>query len=79
LSNFITNQTKEDEICGSYGTYGREQKSYRILVRNPKGKRTLGRSRNGWENNIKMDFTERERNNVDCIIRLRTGKTGGLL
>jgi hypothetical protein len=28
-----------------------------ILVGNPEGKRPLGRER-GWENNIKMDFSE---------------------
>jgi hypothetical protein len=31
---------------------------YRILVRNPKGKRPLGRPRRRWVYNIKMDLTE---------------------
>ena len=29
---------------------------YRVLVGKPEGKRPLGRSRHGWEDNIKMDF-----------------------
>ena len=29
---------------------------YRVLVGNPKGKRSLGRRRHRWEDNIKMDL-----------------------
>jgi hypothetical protein len=29
---------------------------YRVLVGKPEGKRSLGRPRNGWEDNIKMDL-----------------------
>jgi hypothetical protein len=31
---------------------------YRILVEKPGGKRTLGRIRRRWEDNIKMDLQE---------------------
>jgi hypothetical protein len=31
---------------------------HRVLVRKPKGKRTLGRPRRRWEDNIKMDLQE---------------------
>jgi hypothetical protein len=31
---------------------------YRILVEKPEGKRPLGRPRNRWEDNIKMDLQE---------------------
>jgi hypothetical protein len=31
---------------------------YCVLVWKPEGKRPLGRSRRGWENNIKMDLQE---------------------
>jgi len=34
---------------------GEIRNAYRILVWKPEGKRQLGRHRNGWENNIKMD------------------------
>jgi hypothetical protein len=30
--------------------------AYRVLVRKPYGRRTLGRPRCRWENNIKMDL-----------------------
>jgi hypothetical protein len=35
---------------------GEKRNAYRILVGNPEGKRTLGRPRRGWMDNIKMDL-----------------------
>jgi hypothetical protein len=35
-------------------TYGEKRGVYRVLLGKPEGKKTLGRSRNGWEDNIKM-------------------------
>jgi len=32
---------------------------YRVLVVRPEGKRSLGRPRRRWEDNIKMDLMER--------------------
>ena len=32
--------------------------AYRVLVRKPEGKRSLGRLRHRWEENIKMDLRE---------------------
>jgi len=32
--------------------------AYRVSVRNPEGKRPLGRPRLEWEDNIKMDLQE---------------------
>jgi hypothetical protein len=32
--------------------------AYRILVRNPEGKRPLGRPRRWWVDNVKMDLRE---------------------
>jgi hypothetical protein len=37
---------------------GRGEGAYRVLVGKPEGKRPLGRPRNGWEDNIKMDLQE---------------------
>jgi hypothetical protein len=38
---------------------GEEMKNaYNILVRNPEGKRPLGRSRHRWEDNIRLDLRE---------------------
>ena len=35
-----------------------EERRYRVLVRKPEGKRTLGRPRRRWMNNIRMDHQE---------------------
>jgi hypothetical protein len=43
------------EICSMHGE-GRDV--YRVLVGRPKGKRSLGRPRRRWEDNIKMDLRE---------------------
>jgi hypothetical protein len=37
---------------------GEERGVYRVLVRKSEGKRTLGRPRRRWEDNIKMDLQE---------------------
>jgi hypothetical protein len=31
---------------------------YRVLVKKPEGKRSLGRPKRRWENNIRMDLQE---------------------
>jgi hypothetical protein len=33
---------------------GARRDAYRVLVGRPEGKRTLGRPRRGWQDNIKM-------------------------
>jgi hypothetical protein len=40
-------------------THGEGRGVYRLLFGRPKSKRPLGRSRRRWEDNIKMDLTER--------------------
>jgi hypothetical protein len=37
---------------------GKKRNEYSILVRNPQGKRPLGRPRHRWVDNIKMDLRE---------------------
>jgi hypothetical protein len=37
---------------------GKKLNAYRILVGKPEGKRTLGRPRRTWEDNIRMDLRE---------------------
>jgi hypothetical protein len=37
---------------------GEKLNAYKIFVENPEGKRPLGRSKLGWEDNIKMDIRE---------------------
>jgi hypothetical protein len=45
------------ETCS---TNGEKRNAYRILVRKPEGKRSLGRPKRRWEDNIRMDLRERE-------------------
>jgi hypothetical protein len=37
---------------------GERRGAYRVLVGKPDGRRTLGRPRRGWEDNIKTDLRE---------------------
>jgi hypothetical protein len=46
---------------------GEMRGAYNILVGKPEGRRPLGRSRRGWEDNIKMDLREIGFGNVDWI------------
>jgi hypothetical protein len=41
--------------------------AYKILVGKPEGKRSLGRPRRRWVNNIKMDLRETEWDGMDWI------------
>jgi hypothetical protein len=41
-----------------FSTNGEKRNAYRILVGNLEGKRSLGRPRRRWVNNIKMDIRE---------------------
>jgi hypothetical protein len=44
--------------AGHVARMGEEKGVYRVLVGRPKGKRSLGRPRRRWEDNIKMDLRE---------------------
>jgi hypothetical protein len=37
---------------------GEKKSAYRVLVRNPEGKRPLGRYKHRWESNSKIDLRE---------------------
>jgi hypothetical protein len=41
---------------GQIARMGERRTAYRVLVRNPEGKRPLGRPRLEWEDNIKIDL-----------------------
>jgi len=41
---------------GACSTYGEMRGTYRVLVGKPEGKRSHGRHRCRWEDNIKMDL-----------------------
>ena len=44
--------------AGHVARMGERRGVYRVLVGKPEGKRTLGRPRSRWEDNIKMDVPE---------------------
>jgi hypothetical protein len=45
--------------CAEHVARTRERRGvYRVFVGKPEGKKPLGRSRSGWEDNIKMDLRE---------------------
>jgi hypothetical protein len=46
---------------------GERRNAYRILVRNPEGRRPLGRPRHRWMDNIKMDLRETGWDGMDWI------------
>jgi hypothetical protein len=52
------NQVEESEMGGAYSILQEKRNAYRLLVGKPEGKRPLGRPRQRWENNIKMDLGE---------------------
>ena len=44
--------------AGHVAGMGERRGVYRVLVGKPEGKRSLGRTRRRWEDNIKMDLQE---------------------
>ena len=46
---------------------GKKRGAYRVLVGKPQGKRSLGRPRRRWEDNIKTDLQELGCGGVDWI------------
>jgi hypothetical protein len=53
---------------GHVARMGEKKNSYRILVGRPEGRRTLGRRRYRWEDNIKMDLREIKLGCVDWLV-----------
>ena len=46
-------------MSGTCNTYGGEKRYIQGFGRKPEGKRPLGRTRRGWEGNIKVDSVNR--------------------
>jgi hypothetical protein len=61
----MTDQVKEDKVGGECSTYGDKRNVYKLLVREPMGKRPLGRSRHRWVDNIKIDLLGKGWSGVD--------------
>jgi hypothetical protein len=53
--------------AGHLARMGEVKGAYNILVRKPEGRRSLGRPRRRWEDNIKMDLMEIGFGDVDWI------------
>jgi hypothetical protein len=53
--------------AGHVARMGKKRTAYRLLVGKPEGKRTLGRTRHRWVDNIKMDLVEIGWGGVDWI------------
>ena len=60
-------------------TYGGRRDACGVLVGKPEGKKTLGRHRRRWENNIKMDFQEVGWGAWTGLIWLKIGTGSGKL
>jgi hypothetical protein len=56
-----------------------KRNAYRVLVGTPEGKRTLGRPRYKWADNIKMDLRKYDGVVWTELIWLSIGTSGGLL
>jgi hypothetical protein len=75
----IIRQVKANEVGGSCGTHGKEEKSVQGYGGKPEGKRPLGRPRRRWEDGIRMDLREIGLGVWIGFDWLRTGTGGGLL
>ena len=64
---------------GHVARMGDRQGAYRVLVVSPEGKRSLGRHKCRWEDNIKMDIQEVRWRRINCIDLAQDRKGGGLL
>ena len=53
--------------AGHVARMGKRRGVYRVLVGNPEGKRSLGRHRRRWKDNIKMDIQEVGCGSMDWI------------
>jgi hypothetical protein len=53
--------------AGHVARMGERRNAYRILVGKPEGRRSLGRPRRRWVDNIKIDLREIRWNSVDWV------------
>ena len=66
-SNIVWDKIKKNEMGGACSVYGGSRGIYRVVVGKPERKRSLGRPRRRWEDNIKMDIQEVECGGMDWM------------
>jgi hypothetical protein len=65
---------------GARSTNGEKRNAYRLLVGKLEGRRPLGRPRQKWVNNVRMNLREREAGVIwTGLVWLRIGTGGELL
>jgi hypothetical protein len=70
----------QDAMGRTYSMHERERRhAYRVLMGMPEGKRSLGRPRHRWEDNIKIVLREIGRLGMDWIDLAEDKGQGGLL
>jgi hypothetical protein len=62
-----SNPERRIKWAGHVARMREKRNAYRILMRNPEGKRPLGRSRRRWVDNIKMDLRKIGLDDMDWI------------
>jgi hypothetical protein len=72
-------KTRNMRWTGHKARMGEKRNAYSILVGKPEGKRSLGRPRRRWVDNIKIDIREIGWHVWIGLIWLRIGTGGGLL
>jgi hypothetical protein len=75
--HFSRDVIEKNEMGRACSAYGERKGVYKVLVGKPERKKTLGRPRHRWEDNITMDIQDVGLRNV--LIWLRTGTGGGHL
>ena len=60
-------KSKRMRWAGHVARMGEKRGVYRVLVGKPEGRRSLGRPRRRWENNIRMDLQEEGCGYMDWI------------
>jgi hypothetical protein len=60
-------QVKEDEMGRACNIHGVKKNVCRILVGKPEGKRPVGRHKDKWEDNIKMNIIETEQDGMGWV------------
>jgi hypothetical protein len=64
---------------GTCSTYGERRGVHRVLMGKPEVKRSLGRPKHRWEDNIKMDLQDVECEGWTLSSWFRIGTVGGHL